>query len=387
MGWPNNYVQGFYDETGNVVGISGSNGSGVYLGNKDISTKRIKVGMNYFPGWAPVDNRWVGIPADRMPLQGQYDETLQSVIDKQIQQMRDYGIDFVYIDWYLDTTTHDHTSSTLVPSGEHWVNGFMSSTVPGKPKFCINFANGDNASRLSNANFASCITYFINNYFSNSNYLKIDGKPVLMFVTADATNANLTGGTALGSNTICFPLAKTMTIAAGYPDLFITAGMSNSSNYWKAQMLSQQVDAIYILNSNKRYDPVGDNVDPKKNRTFSDIIYSAYGAINGLYKSWTDDWVGSSAVTTGHIKLWCPISSGFDNTPWTPTTILKGMPTESEFAKHLADVRTFAESNYTYTNGFVTIQSWNEYGEGGVCEPTVSHGFRKLELIKDILSC
>ena len=75
------------------------------------TTKSIyQIGVYYYPGWkdyqygAAYALPWNQIApyAERKPLVGYYPEGDVSVAEKTIQQMHDYGINYVVYDWYWD---------------------------------------------------------------------------------------------------------------------------------------------------------------------------------------------------------------------------------------------------------------------------------------------
>jgi hypothetical protein len=146
------------------------------------------------------------------------------------------------------------------------------------------------------------------------------------------------------------------------------------------------MDAVYALNVGYRHKSGTDTLTTKAKATFDDIDWNTFGVDSGEYVSWTQSAVTSTGVTTGRVKVWTPISAGFDKNPWEKSSLL-GTPTKEQFAAHLTKARKFMEDNYSYTDGFCVIQSWNEHLEGSVIEPNSSGEYTKLEQVRDILSC
>lgn len=372
-------------------------GVGLLVGSKVISgslpispsveTKKLKIGVYYFPGWSTPGGGpnpaapWSIIPSGRYPYMGQYDETLQDNIDIQLATMRDCGIDFVIIDWFFDNTTHSSASSTLVPFLEHWINGYLASTVPGKPKFCINWANSTNASYVTNAGFDAAVQYWISKYFSNPNYLTASGKPVVLFAAIDATMSNISGSK---SNRII--AARAAAVAAGYPGLYWVNGISAPANTWINNMATVEGDAITTTNVFYKYQIGNDTAGPAWT-DWAGLEDALIGAQGGGYNSWYSGFMGSTAIANAGKKIWLPCSAGWDSTPWNGSNTRFAVPTATQFATHLHNVRRLALQNYSRTDGFVCIQAWNEHGEGGVVEPgPFADGYGRVNAIRNILS-
>jgi len=562
MGWPNNYVQGVYDETGNLVGVAGSNGSSVYLGNKDISTKSIKVGVNYMPDVAPgwgvqggnggqyAHDMWEHLPVSNIPLKGKYQGDDQEIIDAQLAEMRDYGIDFVMVDWFFNLANAESTTDntiagsgsktfytnptgyncgfqvgmtvlctgtvdffantigtmtgtvssynpttgqvditiasstgagsagvttgvksgwtiqcttattvgrdTAVPCLDYFLRGWKASTVPNKPKLCLIYANKTNRAYVTTAGFTSHFANAINTYFNDPNYLKIDGKPVVSFVDTWYTMSTGIMDTIPLWETALAGI-KTQTIAAGYPDLYIVAGLSNiTSQYWKPVINKSIVDAIFCLNAGPRYIRGTDTLDARVRRNFESVINQTFGeddyssgAVlagctisgttltitsvtsgvvaagqylygNGIvegttissgaglswtinnahtiplstsmysaipYVSWTKSALDCASVRSGAKKLWLPVSAGWDISPeFNITTPFNGIPTLEQFSRITRTAVQTVKDNPAACDGFICFQSWSEYYEQSIVEPTVSSGFDKLQIIKDMAS-
>lgn len=134
MGWPNNFVQGVYGEDNQLIGIGDGLGGEHYLKDTNITTKRIKVGVNHMPGWAygwgipggnggpwPSDP-WAHVASDRVPLKGAYQGYSQVVVDQQLREMRDYGIDFIMADWFFGLASGDsRTDNTYGTGSKTWI--------------------------------------------------------------------------------------------------------------------------------------------------------------------------------------------------------------------------------------------------------------------------
>lgn len=374
--------------TGGIGIISGDR---VYpSGYTELDNKPLKIGMNVFPGWSTPgggpnpSNPWAVIPPAREPLQGFYDETDQAVVDAQIQWMVNAGVDYVMIDWFFDTVTGDATSAELKPFLDHFIERYMSSTVIGKPKFMVMWAASTNAGRLTNTGFANTIAWFEQRYFTHPDYLRIDDRPAIAFLDVGTSYPQLSP-TGISGVKAAINLAKTTT------DLYVIAGCSSTNDYWISQVSAGATfDGVFPLNATRRNNSVTNVISTTGTNDFAELNYRAYGPKDGDLESWTGAWTSTPRAIAGTLTVFSPISAGFDSTPWNYTgniTLMKGFPSQDEFRSHLLTAREFVESHKTETQGWLIIQSWNEWGEGSVCCPTKSEGFEKLNAIKEVLSC
>ena len=141
------------------------------------------------------DPRFPGHYQPRQPLFGYEMDNDPVVVEKWINTALEYGVNTFIYDWYWYKDPEGYNGEYL----ESALNdGFLKAPSNRKMNFCIMWANHDvrynywncriwkdNRDRLFNPDVTwddiKVITdKWVDNYFSKDNYLRIDGKPVLM---------------------------------------------------------------------------------------------------------------------------------------------------------------------------------------------------------------
>jgi len=342
-------------------------------------------GVYYFPGWSTpgggpyASNPWSVIPSDRIPLSlGAYDETQQTVCDTQLSWMKQYGVTFVAIDWFMQWS-----GSTLQPYLNHFIDLYITSAVS-KPKFCIQFANQTNAGGLSSSTDHSLYEYWSANYFGDSNYLTVGGKKVVI----------VNSGPSLRDRYASHAEVKTFLDAA---DAYV-AGQGQGGIYWMDGQADSSSAWIDVSDPAHGWDGVtgsniytttrqnslgtGNNAAGPSPTTYADLDNAVFsgevGTGSAIYRGFCNGWMGDADIDV----FWPPLTAGFDPTPWTPSTLLHGMPTSTEWGNHLTTAKTLLDANATQTQSTFMIEAWNEFGEGSILCPTAGNGgFTRLRLL------
>lgn len=156
----------------------------------------IKLGAWYFPGWVPNDpgattrpdpwasndttnNIYVGSFPDRTPIDGQFDENDQWVMDKAILDASTAGISWFGMCWYWGIS-----SQTRPLKYKHGIERFLSSPNNHRMEVCLLFDN--TTSRLvSLTDWGAAIDYCLANYMHHPSYKKINNKPVMVLFDTD----------------------------------------------------------------------------------------------------------------------------------------------------------------------------------------------------------
>jgi hypothetical protein len=352
------------------------------LGAGAASTTK-SVGLYYFPGWktpgggGPFPSApWSVIPGDRLPLLlGAYDETQQSVCDQLLTWFHQYGITFLAIDWF-----QDWSGSTLIPYLDHFIDLYLTSSVD-KPKVCLQWANQTHASGLNSSTANQIYEYWSANYFSDSNYLSIDGKKVVIV----NSGPSLRGRFASNAEVKTFLDAADAYVAGqGQGGIYWMDGHADSSSAWiDVSAPANGWDGITGSNvyTTTRYgNPAGiqDNAAGPSPTTYADLDYAVFSGQVGDYRGFCHGWMNDPDIEV----FWPPLTAGFDNSPWTPGTTLHGMPTTQEFSDHLDNAVALIEANPAQTQLTVMVEAASEYGEGSIVVPTAGNGgFTRLRLL------
>lgn len=350
---------------------------------KDIKKRRYTIGVYYFPGWStpgggpnPSDP-WAPIAqydTDRIPLLGQYDETLESITATHMSWMRHFGIDFVAIDWFMQWS-----GSTLESFIDHTLTNYKKVKVD-KPRFCLQFANQTNAGGLTLSTWPTVYNYWIENVFTDPNCYLVNGMPVVImnsvpsFKTSIGTNAQVKQALAD---------ARAAARAAGFRGIFFLGGQANTSSAW-TDVTTPEVEGWDGVTGSNVYTTtkVSDNTDGPSPTTYANLHDAVFSGLVGGYRGFCYGWLNTAAVPV----FWPPLTAGFDSAPWNAgVSTLNGMPTLPEWIAHLIAAKALCDANPKKTQNTMIIQAWNEFGEGSILEPTVGNGgFDRLRAIKDI---
>ena len=146
-----------------------------------VNTGRYLVGAMLCPLWKG-GKCWeplVPFP-DRQPLLGWYDEGSPEVTDWEIKWALEHGISFFPVCWYR---AQGNADKPVQPALEHWLHqGLFHSRYGDQIKFAIIFENNHRmfCGKTSESDLLNnLLPFWIENYFRRSNYLLLDGKPVL----------------------------------------------------------------------------------------------------------------------------------------------------------------------------------------------------------------
>ena len=335
------------------------------------NTGRYLVGAVMCPLWKG-GSRWQAIVPypDRQPLLGWYDEGDPEVTDWEIKWALDHGISFFLVCWYRAA---DNGDKPVKPALEHWLRqGLFQSRYGSQFKFAINFEN-------ANRNFhgqtsepdllQNLLPFWIENYFSRSNYLVLDGKPVLAIYDVARLVRDL-GGERRTEEVVM--KMKAACQQAGFRGLHLLGQYC----WGQPEELKRQAETIQRA---------------------------------GMDASWSYHWPTFTGAFAGELhptgeqaiaaqeRLWTTqlqpnlltLSMGWDSEPWSfAQTRSQWRLTPDEFqtlcqrAKSLLDGR----KGGGLESRLVLLDNWNEFGEGHYILPTRQHGFGYLDAVREVFS-
>jgi hypothetical protein len=146
------------------------------------NTGRYLVGAIMCPLWRG-GAAWKAIAPypDRKPLLSWYDEGDPEVTDWEIKWVLEHGVSFFMPCWYREKGNFGQRPVRAF--NEHWLkDGLPNSRYGNQFKFALLWENA-NAAAASVASeddlLNNLLPYWIHTFFSKSNYLVIEGKPVL----------------------------------------------------------------------------------------------------------------------------------------------------------------------------------------------------------------
>ncbi len=314
----------------------------------------VKVGCYYFPGhfhagrWAPMKS--YGHPK---PLLGYYRDGAPGVSDWHIKWAVEHGISYFVFDWYYD----HHTGRV----GEHNTaldEGFLKAEHRDLMEFAIFWCNEEGRQNppYTEEQMLLLAETLGERYFSQPNYLRIDGRPAL-FVSVPRRLWDSFGDG--------FPeLLRRMSQAAGLPEglgIFLVGKQFDQLD----QLARMGFSACTAYN----YAGVRahDTASPLR-ATYDDMVE----AYEMRWRQVTED---------GALPYIVPLSPGWDSRPWYgPHALVRTDPTPEKFAEMCRRAKPFIDRDLN----MVIVECWNEFGEGSFIEPTEESGFGALDAIRDV---
>lgn len=346
-----------------------------YVPEPEVVSSDYYVACHYYPGWQVKKNGYSGFSKvvdfpERTPLMGYYDESNPEVIDWEIKWAREHGINcFIYC-WYRRWSNMGQSLTKDAITLAHQLDALEKA----KYKDLINFAimwECDNAANAEDENdlINNLLPFWVENYFSRPNYLKIDNKPVLFiydwsfkvlkqFETPERLNRAL--------NMLRQEIKKygfdgmIIQVEYRYDDhnvlkTYKDAGFDNTFAYcWHTEeRMPTQEEVLarqeYLMQNHLDFDP-----------DFTILTCS---------------------------QAWDPYPWYRDN-PSRLKNVIRWKLTPNNWRKLLEKVKDMADNMPDSALGkrFIMMDNWNEWGEGHYIAPHLSGGFKYLQAIREVFT-
>ena len=313
-----------------------------------------EVGMYYFPRWQ-IYRWWSYLEnfPERKPLLGYYREGDPEVADWQIKWMVEHGVTFIVYDWYWE--------SGVIQLEHALENGYFRAKYRDKIKFCLLWANHNSPGTASAEDMVKVTRYWLDNYFLKPEYLKVDGKPVvIIFNPSRLTND-------MGVEAVKQALAKSRDMAKerGLPGIYFAACTYCQPDIMKA-IEQEGYDALTGYN----YPSAGDK--GQKRAPYDDMV-------TGYQEMW-------NCIADNSTLRYIPVAeAGWDSRPWDgPDARVRTGKSPAKFGKMLENAKRFVEQRTpTAKPKIVLLEAWNEFGEGDYIEPCKGYGFGYLDAVRD----
>ena len=321
---------------------------------KPIDTGDIEIGAFLFPGWKRHQwyPAWDATP-ERKPVLGWYDDTLPEVRDWQIKWLVENGISYVFVDWYW------HAEKGVSPYN-YWFEGISKARYRKYLRYAALWCN-EGSYRHSVKDQEMVTKYWIENFFSDPQYMKIDGRPVVGLWALNMEKALGPGGAKS-----LIAVSQKMAREAGYP-------------------------GIYFVSMHARGNPADRN--RLKDAGVSASFQYYYNANNLTVQGMLDGRVDYSTVAKTSMEHWralregCDlpffplISTGWGNLPWKGDrgSEVVGM-TPKGFAQICRDAKRFSEETGVKR---LLLGALDEWCEGEIGWPSAGHGFGMLEAVRE----
>ncbi|MHB1034315.1 MAG: glycoside hydrolase family 99-like domain-containing protein [Pirellulales bacterium] len=319
------------------------------------------VGAYYFPGWKPgVHTGWTAIRdfPERKPLLGWYHEGDPDIADWHIKWAVEHGISFFAYDWYWDRGQRQL---------EHALDGYFKSRYRKSLQFCLLWANHNPPKSTSEEDLAAVTRFWIDHYFRQPEYLRIDNKPVVIIFTPNRITEDL----GVAKTKAAFQTMRRICREAGFDGLFLV-GCAWPSREMLAAMQAEGYDAATGYN----YPAAGAKPQDGKRPTYD-------SAIDGYRNFW-------ETIEGYKLVDYFPVTDpGWDSRPWQGNeALVRTGRHPAKFKKMLELAKTFADAHPVGKEHrkIVLAEAWNEFGEGAAIEPHREFGFGYLDAIREVFT-
>jgi hypothetical protein len=333
-------------------------------------TGKYALWTHYCPLWKEgTHTGWKAIEPwpDRKPVLGWYNEGDPEVADWHIKMMLEHGISGVVYCWYR-TNKNAPVKQAL---GHAIHDGLLKAKYLPMVRFAIMWENGCGQGCGSAEDLVgNLLPFWIENYFSNPSYLRIDGKPVLYVWVPPNVTRDLGG-----SENVRKTLARMRAICRqrGLGGLHIVGCVGSQDRETLQEMAMEGWDASSAYGNGWR--------QPAKVRTVGDFIGAPY---EGFVAQQEEIWLFKREH--GLLPDIPSAMMGWDSRPWKETSFFWSDNTPEKFqnlclrAKHILDSgnRSGPDKNA------LIFCCWNEFGEGHYIEPTRGYGYAYLDAIRDV---
>ncbi|MDP2335798.1 MAG: glycoside hydrolase family 99-like domain-containing protein [Bacteroidota bacterium] len=370
----------------------------------DIPEGDVQVAVYYFPNWGPVfSSEWSKIKAatprfnghqqPKVPMWGYTNENDPVDMAQKIDAAADNGINAFIFDWYY----YDEGSDLLAGRRDSWdgnkylymalENGFLKAANNSKLKFSLMWCNHDLGGvkgAVKPETFEGAMDYVIKKYFKHPSYWKINGCPY--FSIYQINTFLKTYGNDYTKAAAALEMFRTKVKAAGFPDLHLNGvlwGLSGDMNNKITQLKLNSTTSYVWIHHNALPNFPSNDYSKVADTYFKSLEYG--GASNGL----------EAPVKLIPVPYQINVSMGWDSSPRcgnaTDWMTRRGYPfgpiivnnTPYLFKKYLAKAKALTMAK-PENERIITINSWNEWGEGSYLEPDMINGMKYLEAVKDV---
>lgn len=329
--------------------------------------------------------KFEGHEQPRYPLWGYVNEADRYVAEMEIEAATDHGVNVFIFDWYW------YDSMPFLEG--HLNDGFLKAKNRDKMQFYLMWANhdvrriwdkrgADDAftrkdksiiwqAEVDRVEFEKICHRFIEKYFSQPNYYKIDQKPVFMIYSMN----DLINGLGGVDETIdALNWFREETKKAGYNGLEL--------------QYSLRKDGLRdIVADDKNF---GEEKQLVEELGFNSLTHYVYAHMTGIDRDYTEvladaeriwKWVSDNYEA----KYYPQISVGWDASP-RAETFVGGITKNSNpknFEIALRKAKDFLDKRPDQVP-LITINSWNEWTETSYIMPCNMHGYGYLEAIKRV---
>ena len=330
------------------------------------------VGLHVFSSWrygfwrGTHDATWdVCSPYDEItPYMGYYDEGIPEVADWENKWFAEHGIDFQLQCWYGPLVIDEPIK---FPGFSHALHdGYFNSVYKNYSKFAIMWENNFTRSITPEAFENYLVPFFIEYYFKDPGYYKIDGKPVFsIYNIGTLVTPEYFGSVEQARKEMDF--LRNAVKKAGFPDILLLCAGSGGTKDGIALREALSVEGTYAYNwGTESY-----TAQYQKERL---------SEMADTFAEYAADLVHVPTVGVGfncvarHDQRHPSISiDEYEKIlTWTRDVYLK-------------DKRQFPDQN-SWQSKMLLLSCWNEFDEGHYINPSNLHGFGFIDTLRKLFT-
>ena len=333
------------------------------------------VGAHYFPGWKPGTHQGFKCIKDfpeRTPLIGYYDESAPEVTDWEIKWAAEHGINcFIYC-WYRQKTALGKPVSRASLMLDHAIyEGLFEARYKDMIKFAIMWEAGNCAGCADEKDLLeNLMPFWLDDYFTKPNYLKIKNKPVLFVYDYFQRVLDALGGPEKQKET--FAKCEELCRERGFDGMIFQVEYRGDDMNILEKFRDSGYDQnfAYCWHPKKQFptdeEAIADQIELMKLRLDFDPYF----------------YIGTAS------SMWDPY-------PWT---ILQGEEAAKATIRWklepmawrglLETIKGFADGlpGDAIGHRFVMLDNWNEWSEGHYISPHLSGGFKYLQAVREVFT-
>jgi hypothetical protein len=315
-------------------------------------------------GWAAIEP-W----PERKPVLGWYNEGDPEVADWHIKYWLEHGITGVIYCWYRSNLNAPVTQTL----GHAIHDGLLKARFLPRIKFGIMWENGCGQGAGSTSDLLdNLLPFWIENYFSQPSYLRVDGKPVLYIWVPQNVTRHLGSSPEVRR---AFDTMRARCREQSLGGLYIVGCVGTADRQALEVMAAEGWDASSAYGAGWR--------QPAEVKTVGDFLCAPY---EGFIEQQEQIW---KAKRSYHLLPDITAAMmGWDSRPWNETPFFWSDNTPDKFrdlCRRAKAAMDLGGGTGPATNALIFC-CWNEFGEGHYIEPTRGHGFDYLDVVRDVFT-
>jgi len=315
----------------------------------------IDIGIYHFPGWN-TRSAWevLDLFPERTPMLGYYQEGTAEAVDWQILWAAERGVRFFAYDWYWCQ------GAQML---DHEINAYLKCRNRRYLDFCLLWANHNPPGTSSRDDLLAVTQFWIDRYFREPEYYKIDGRPLVIVFSPDRLSDDMGEGAVAAA----FKEMRALCESQGVPPVYLAA--CSGPEKGRAERLARMgYDALTA------YTWPGLGCGNKR-------VASCDEVIDGYKQAW------ESIAEDGALPMITPVFGGWDPRPWHgDLSIYRTGRTPDLFERHLRDAKEFIDKGRGIAGPVAIVEAWNEWGEGSYVAPHRQWGFGYLDAIARVFA-